>query len=312
MTVDLNDNKKSWLWYITSIISALSALAFLAFAMFFIIILAVSQLGPVGNVAVIPIQGVIMVDGNAGFGQEITTSTKLVELLDEASEDEFIDAIILEINSRGGSAVASAEIADKIKSIEKPVYSVIRSTGASGAYWIASSTDRIYTHRFAVTGSIGVIGSYLEFSEFLNNYNVTYRRMVSGKYKDAGSPYKTLTNEEEVLIQKLLDDIHVGFIEEVANNRNMSYEEVEELATGFVFLGQDAIDLGLADKIGSMDDAIKDLENELNITADIARYKTKTSLLEELGASFQQAAFNAGVGMGTKMRPEVKGLEIIS
>ncbi|MFQ5620309.1 MAG: signal peptide peptidase SppA [Candidatus Nanoarchaeia archaeon] len=303
---------RSWLWYATTIISALSALAFLVLFLFFIILLFAANVGPMGNIAVIPIQGVIVVDGQPGLGQEITTSTKLVKLLTQADEDTTVDAIILEINSPGGSAVASAEIADKIKTIEKPVYSVIRSTGASGAYWIASSTDKIYTHRFAVTGSIGVIGSYLEFAELLDNYNITYRRMVAGKYKDAGSPFKELSDEEAALFQKLLDDIHAGFIEEVATNRNLSTKHVRDLATGFVYLGQDAVELGLADEIGNIDKAVDDIEEKLNITADIARYQTKTTIFEQMGIYFQEAAYNVGLGMGKNLKPQAKGLEIIS
>ena len=310
---EVKPNGKSWLMWLTTIVSALSALTVLGFFIVAIILVIAANAGPVGNIAVIPIEGVIVVDGTAGFGETLTSSTKIMKLLKEADEDKEIKAILLEIDSPGGSAVASAEIADKIKTIKKPVYAVIRSSGASGAYWIASAADRIYAHRYSVTGSIGVIGSYLEFADLLKDYNVTYRRMVAGKYKDAGSPWKTLTKEEEGLIQQILNTIHDGFIKEVATNRKLDEKKVRELATGFVFLGDDALKLGLIDEIGSKETAVAALEKQLNITAELAEYSAKKTFAEEIGLVMKEAAFNVGEGVGKAIKPAAIGnIEITS
>ncbi len=297
-------NGKSWLMWVTTIVSALSAITVLGFFLLTLVLVIAAGSEPVGNIAVIPIEGVIVTDGAAGFGEELTSSTKILKLLKQADEDEEIKAILLEINSPGGSAVASAEIADKLKTIQKPVYSVIRSSGASGAYWIASATDRIYAHRYAVTGSIGVIGSYLEFADLLKDYNITYRRMVAGKYKDAGSPWKTLSKEENTLIQSILDTIHEGFIKEVAKNRNLDEKKVRELATGFIYLGEEAVALGLVDEIGSKESAVKALEQKLNITAELAEFSAKKTFAEEIGLAFKEAMYSVGVGIGNAIKPE--------
>src|SRR3989344_1616932 len=160
-----------------------------------------------GNVALIPIQGVIVGDEDSEFlFESVTSSPEAVELIEKADKNPNIKAIILEINSPGGSAVASEEIAKAVKKTNKTTVAWIREVGASGAYWVASSSDYVIANRVSITGSIGVIASYLEFPGLLERYNVTYQRMVSGKYKDLGSPYREMTQEEKAICQQSLDD----------------------------------------------------------------------------------------------------------
>lgn len=237
-----------------------------------------------GNVALIPIYGPIMVGSSDGLGSSSSTSSNaIVGFIKEANENPSIKAIVFDINSPGGSAVASEEIARAIINSEKPTVAWIREVGASGAYWISSSTDHTIASPVSVTGSIGVIASYLEFSEFLDDWNVTYRRLVAGEFKDMGSPLKELTPQEEVRLQKLIDDIREYFIDVVAENRGLERSHVESLATGEVFLGKDAIQLGLIDELGSQPEVITYIENELNETVEFVRYQASPSLLELLG-----------------------------
>jgi len=150
----------------------------------------------------------------------------------------------------------------KIKSIDKPTVSVIRDVGASAAYWVATSTDRIYANRLSLTGSIGVIGSYLDFSDFIEEYNISYQRYVSGEFKDMGSPFKEPTKKEMGLFQDLINKMKEFFVNEVADNRNMTYEKVSELADGRIFLGIEAKELGLIDETGTKQDVVHYLETE--------------------------------------------------
>ncbi len=255
---------------------------------------------PSGNIALLKINGVITTEENGGalFGTELATSEKIVKLLKKIDERKDIKAVILEINSPGGSAVASEEIGNAVKNLNKTNVAVIREYGASGAYWIASATDKIYANRMSFTGSIGVIASHLEYSGLLQDYNVTYRRLVAGKYKDAGTPFKEMTAEEQKLFQKLLDKTHDYFIKEVADNRKLPENKIRELATGFVFLGEEAKELGLIDEIGGREEAIKYLEEQLNVTAELAEIKTKPTLLDALSASFEKGFYFMGVGIG--------------
>lgn len=232
-----------------------------------------------GNIAVIPIHGEIMVsDDGLGFGSSGTTSDSVVDLLAKADANDNIKAILLDINSPGGSGVAADEISQQIKASDKLCVAVVRDLGASAAYWIASSCDVIFVNRLSLTGSIGVIGSYLDFSGLIKEYNISYQRYVSGEYKDMGSPFKKPSEEEERLFQSLITKMRNVFVEEVAINRNMTYSKVDKLADGQIYLGSEAQKNGLADKIGTKQDAIRYIETKLNITAQPTEFRQKKSL----------------------------------
>jgi len=244
-----------------------------------------------GNVAVIPVHGVITAAGDDGFGGRGASSSDIVKLIQKADDSSAIDVILIEVNSPGGSPVASSEIVEAIKKTEKPTVSVIREVGASGGYWVASAADTVFANQLSITGSIGVIGSYLEIEGLLENYNVTYRRLVKGKYKDAGSPFKELTGEEEQLFDRVLQKLYEAFIADVAANRQMTFGEVQTLANGFVYLGEEALDLGLVDQLGTMDDAIEFIENTYNITAETVVLERKRTLLDVLSGVVNKKTF---------------------
>ena len=235
------------------------------------------------------------------MGRTNCISTDIVAFIEKANKNPNIKAIILDINSPGGSAVASDEIASAVKEANKTTVALIREVGASGGYWIASAADQIVANRMSVTGSIGVFSSYLEFAGFLSDHNVTYQRLVAGKYKDTGSPLRTLTSEEKALLQGKLDIVHSYFIEGVAENRGLTTEQVEPLATGMYFLGVEAKELGLIDVLGGKQDAIDIIEKEHNITASLAKYERKLSFFEALSEVLSQGTFQLGRGISSGM-----------
>src|SRR3989338_8178751 len=254
-----------------------------------------------GNVALIPIEGVIVATDPNGLFETVTTSTDAIELIEKADKNSNIKAIILEINSPGGSAVASQEIAEAVKKTNKTTVAWIREVGASGAYWIASSSDHIVANRVSITGSIGVIASYLEFPGFLERYNVSYQRLVSGKYKDIGSPYREMTPEERAIFQQNLDTIRDYFVSEVAKNRNMNKKDVDKIANGLFYLGIQAKELGLVDELGGKDEVIKYIERKEGIKADIAEYKKERTLLDVLSRVLSKQSFFVGKGIGSSL-----------
>ncbi|MEA3514035.1 MAG: signal peptide peptidase SppA [Nanoarchaeota archaeon] len=258
---------------------------------------------PSGNIAMIPIKGIIISDPASGFiSSAAASSTEIVKMIEKADKDTAIKGIIFEIDSPGGMVVPTDEIALAIKRSNKTTAAWIRSAGASGAYWIAASTDRIFVHRMSATGSIGVIGSYLQFSGLLEKYNVTYERLVSGKYKDMGSPYKDMTSDEREIFQNLIDKMRHFFIEEIAENRNLSYDYVENLATGQIYLGYEAKELGLIDEIGGKEEVKEYLKKELNLTKiDIAQYKKEKTLIDILSSVFNDNSFHIGRGIGSSI-----------
>ena len=266
--------------------------------------------GP-GNVAVIDIKGTIVVDSNDNlFSDSVASSTDIVKLIEAADENPNIKAILFNINSGGGSPVASDEIAQAIKNTNKTTVSLIREMGASGAYWIASATDYIIASRMSITGSIGVYSSYLEFSGFLNDKNISYNLIKGGKYKNVGSPFKELTDEERNLIQEKIDKIHDFFIDEVAQNRNMSEEDVRELANGMWYLGVEAKDLGLVDELGGKKEAKAYLKENIGEDVEFVNYGFKKSVFDSLFGISDTSSYYIGKGIGESLIKEEKGIRV--
>lgn len=264
------------------------------------------------NVAIIEISGPIIVQKNGGFLSEDTTSSdEIRRLIKRADKNSNIKAIIFEINSPGGSAVASDEIGREIKKINKTTVAWIREIGTSGAYWVASSTDHIVANRMSITGSIGVIASYLGFSGFIDEHNITYNRLVSGRYKDIGSPFKDMTPEERVLFQKSLDLIHDEFVKEIAENRNLKIKDVEKIATGLFYIGVEAKELGLVDELGSRDEVINYLENQIGEEVDLVRYKKERSIFDALSLIMSEKFFFIGQGIGSSLFNKAESPESI-
>lgn len=288
-------------------------------AVFFVLFIAVPIISSffsrnvLGNVAKIPIQGLITGDGQSYLGRDTVSSATIVEFIQEAEKNPQVKAIVLEINSPGGSAVASDEIATAVKQAQKPVIALIRETGASGAYWIASAADHIIANRMSITGSIGVLSSYLEFSGLMEEYGVGYERLVAGKYKDIGAPFMPLTEEERHILQKKLDKIHNFFIEEIAANRRLNKVTVQELATGEFFLGVEAQQLGLIDELGDLSTVEEYLEQNYGLTTiEYVVYEKKPGLLDLLSSVAEDFSFSLGQGLGAVFTERNRPLLLVS
>lgn len=202
---------------------------------------------------------------NSVVTEDIIASEDIVASLEEAEHDPRVKAILLDIDSAGGLPVAAEEIATALKRITKPTVSVIRQSGLSAAYWVATATDKIYASRNSDVGSIGVTMSYLR------NYVEPgqYVELTSGKFKDTGNPDKGITAEERALLLRDVEITHKNFIEAVALNRNLSIEKVTAIADGSSVLGDKAKEIGLIDAIGSWQEAKEYLTNRINETVEI-------------------------------------------
>jgi len=250
------------------------------------------------KIVIIPITGPLSISENdAGILEPRTATTEnILDNIKKARSDSSVKAIIFEINSPGGTVVASKEIADAVKNLKKPNIALIREVGASGAYWVASASDKIVASPMSITGSIGVIGSYLEFSKLFEKYGITYQRLTSGELKDVGSPYKELTEKEKDYLQKKLDIIHENFIDEVSENRNMDKEKVKQIADGSFYLGVEAKDLGLVDYLGDREFAVNLTKQMINKTdVEVITYKRKVTLFEQLT---KLSSYYIGKGIG--------------
>ena len=232
------------------------------------------------NVAVINIHGDIvtyLTDQSSAEEPDSTlsdsvSSEEIVAYIDEIEGNGNIGAVIVEIDSYGGSPVASEEIADALKRMTKPVIAVIREIAASGAYMIASGADKIYASEMSQVGSIGITMSYLDYSQQNRQEGITYQQLSSGKYKDTGDPDKVLTAEEKELLMRDVKILHEAFVKKVAENRGLDIGKVEKLADGSTMLGLAAKENGLIDEIGNIYDAQEWIRSELGIEPEICVY----------------------------------------
>lgn len=238
---------------------------------------------PSGNTAIIKVQGVISTTSGGFFGG-VADSSEIVNLIKQAEQNKRVKAIIIEINSPGGSAVASQEIVDALKSSEKVTVSYIRDAGASGGYWIASATDYIYSSPLSIVGSVGVTAAQLEFAGLLSDYNITYRQLTAGEFKDIGTPLRKLTLEEEQRLQEKLDVMHEYFVNDVSISRNFSDEVIEEIKKADFYVGIQAKELGLVDDFGGRDEAIQYVKQKIGEEPTIVEYTSKKGLFSVLGS----------------------------
>ena len=253
------------------------------------------------QILIIPIKGIIsMSDSDSPLIASTTNVDVILTSLKKAKENKNIKAVVLEINSPGGTVVASKEVADAVKDFDKPIVALIREVGASGAYWIASSADKIVADELSITGSIGVISSYLEFSKLMEEYGITYESLVSGRYKDLGSPFKELTSEERNILQSKINKIHQVFLREVKENRNLT--STKEIETGIFLLGVEAKNLGLIDVLGNKEKAIELAKELSNIKeAKIVEFKEKRTFFDLISKFASYNSYYIGLGIGDKI-----------
>ncbi|MDO8846785.1 MAG: signal peptide peptidase SppA [Coriobacteriia bacterium] len=182
----------------------------------------------------------------------------VLDQIDQALEDDSVKAIVLRIDSPGGTVAASQEITLAVRRAaeEKPIVTSVGDICASGAYMVAAQTDEIIASPGSTVGSIGVIMEVANIEELLSKVGVSFTTLTYGEYKDAGSMYRSLTETETAMLNEELATIGDQFIADVAEGRGMDEDEVRELATGWAWVGSEALELGLIDSLGNYDDAI--------------------------------------------------------
>lgn len=228
----------------------LAGAIFLAFLVLVLVIAGVMKrptaLALGDKVGVIEIQGVI------------TSSRKIIEQLIDFREDDSIKAIVLRVDSPGGGVGPSQEIHREVeKTVEvKPVVVSMGSVAASGGYYIAAPAHRIMANPGTITGSIGVIMEFTNIRELLDKIGLQNQVIKSGEFKDIGSPVRSMSEKDRQLLQNLIDNVHKQFVTAVAEGREMSVDEVRSLADGRILTGEQALEAGLVDELGNLQDAV--------------------------------------------------------
>jgi len=210
--------------------------------------------------------GVIDIDG------VITDPDKIDTALRKFGQDSSIKAIILHINSPGGGAAASQEIYHEVVRVrqdsKKPIVASVESVGASGAYYIATGCDKIYANDASVVGSIGVIMEWTNYGDLMKWAKLKNVVIHAGTLKDAGDPTRDMTPEEQVYFQSLVDNMYGQFVHDVATGRHSTDDKIRPLATGQVWTGQQAISMGLIDKVGGFRVALMDTAKQVGISGE--------------------------------------------
>ncbi len=213
------------------------------------------------EVAIIPLKGEISSESSGGFGSTYYSSQEIVDLLEDAKNDPAIGVIFLDIDSGGGSVVASKQIVYKVREVKqtKPVVSYIGEVGASGAYYVASAGNYIISDADSITGSIGVISIVPNVQELLEKIGVKVEIIKAGKFKAAGSPFEELSDEERQMIESIIQDTFVQFKSDVLSFRQpkLSPQVLDRVADGRILSGRQALSLNLVDELLPREQAIE-------------------------------------------------------
>ena len=240
-------------------------------------------------IAVLAAEGSI-VDGK---GEDGTISEKeYVNLLKEIKDNKEIKALVLRINSPGGSAYASEQIWYQLQEIKKriPIVVSMGDVAASGGYYIATAANKIYANANTITGSIGVFGMMFDISNAANQkLGITFDRVGTGPYADFGTPTRAWSDREKEVMNKSIYKVYDLFKSRVSKGRNLSMEQVETIAQGRVWSGQDAKDLHLVDELGDLQDAINEAKRLAKLESiNIINYPKEKSFFDKFLVSFSE------------------------
>ncbi len=237
-------------------------------------------------VAIIEISGPIVSGRASSFSESsVAASEDVIDVIRWSAQDPDVEAILLVVNSPGGSVVASDVIYNALKNVQKPIVVLFGETAASGGYYISMAGEHIIANPNSLVGSIGVISTFPNAQELLEKVGVQMNVVISGEAKDFGSLYRDMTPEELDYWQGVIDETYAGFVTIVAEGRKMDEEAVRALADGRVYTGRQALELGLVDALGYEQEAINKAATLGLISGEprVIRYSTEAGFLSLLG-----------------------------
>lgn len=241
------------------------------------------------TVAIVRLQGTIAAGARGGL-----SDAGLRPLLERAFRKGKPSAVALEINSPGGSPVQSSLIGARIRRLadetEVPVYAFVEDVAASGGYWIATAADEIYADPASILGSIGVISAGFGAHVFLQRQGIERRVYTAGKSKSMLDPFRPESEEDVARLNRLLEQLHETFIQQVKTRRGSTLADMPDLFTGEIWVGQGAVDVGLADHVGHL---VPTMKAQFGDRVKFRRYEQRRPLLSRFGATLTQEALGA-------------------
>ena len=291
----LNEQKATRRW---KTFVRLSWLAFFVFLVWFALHRSATTSVTTPHTAVVEIKGEIAAGADA--------SAEFVNAaLRAAFEDEGAKAVVLLINSPGGSPVQAGMMSDEIVRLKakhkKPVYAVVEETCASAAYYVAASADQIFVDKASIVGSIGVLMDGFGFTGLMDKVGVERRLLTAGENKGFLDPFSPQTEKQRAYAQTMLDQIHQQFITVVKTGRGKRLKETPEMFSGLFWTGQQAVELGLADKLGSLEYVAREIVK----TEEIIDYTRRENVAEKLAKRFG-AAIGDGAIRSLKAIPSIR------
>jgi protease IV len=242
--------------------------------------------------------------GFSGFGERIgvvdldgviVSPQPVVGQLKKFADDSSIKAIILHVNSPGGGVAASEEIYREVKRIreekKKRIVVSIETVGASGAYYVASASNKIYADQGSIVGSIGVIAEWVNYEDLMKWAKLKSIVFKTGEFKDTGNPARELTPAEQAYLQGLIDNMFGQFIQAVADGRGMKFDDVKAIANGKVWTGKEALSMKLIDDTGDFEAVVKDTAKSVGISGEptlVHPEKDRKTLLDLMTGDLSQ------------------------
>jgi len=234
--------------------------------------------------AAAPRIGVVRIEG------PIIDAEEVVAFIRKLRDDKSVKGVVLRVNSPGGAFGPSQEMYMAVKKLGavKPVVASFSAVAASGGYYAACPAGRIFANPGTITGSIGVMTQFANVRDLLQKLGIDFESLTTGKLKDAGSPFKPLTDDQRAYLKGLIDDLNKQFSGDVARQRKLAKDAIAAIADGRAMTGARAMELGLVDELGGQEEAVDYLKKETGLTGDVPLLKgpkKKTSLLEKLSSS---------------------------
>lgn len=263
-----------------------------------------SWLLPGYDVAEIGVEGPITRDGGGRRlppSPRTVTADDIVAEIEKADADDNVDGLLVRLNTPGGEVVPSDDIRMAVADFEGPTVAYVTDMCGSGGYWIASGCDEIIARDASLVGSIGVLGSRITATDLAERLGISYERFAAGKYKDTGIPLREMDEDDRAYLQGLIDDLYATFVDRVVSGRDLDPETVTDTEAR-VYLGEDALELGLVDAIGDREAAIDQLTDRLDRPAVSPReFEPEHGLAARLRTGAQSVAFAFGAGIASTL-----------
>ena len=242
---------------------------FLVFFGFLVLAYSVVK-GDSPHLATGPRIGIVQVKGGIGMGDGSVDAESVLKQVKRFETDDGIKAVVVRIDSPGGSVGPSQEIHDEVKRLaaKKPVVCSLGNVAASGGFYVAVACPKIVSAPGTLTGSIGVISQFVNVKGLADRFDIRMETVKSGKLKDAGNPFREMTAEDRAYWQGLIDRVHGQFMAAVAQGRSLELAQVKKFADGRVLTGAEAKDLGLVDQLGNFYDAVELAKQEAKLTGE--------------------------------------------